>query len=68
MKKYCVAYVNLFDDCLIQKVVSATSEMNAVFVAGHATSEEIQEWSGFEEMEEYFFDGGSLISVIEISE
>lgn len=68
MKKYCVAYANLFDNELTQKLVDATDELDAVVVAGHATIEEKQEWSDVEEMEQYFFDGDSLISVIEISE
>lgn len=66
MAKYCVAYANLFDNELIQKVVEATNKLDAVVVAGHATTEEKQNWSDVREMEDYFFDGDSLISVIEL--
>ena len=66
MTKYCVAYANLFDNEIIQKVVEATDKLDAVVVAGHATTEEKQSWSNIEEMEQYFFDGDSLISVIEL--
>ena len=66
MTKYCVAYANLFDNELIQKVVEATDKLDAVVVAGHATTEEKRSWSNTQEMEDYFFDGGLLISVIEL--
>ena len=66
MTKFCVAYVDFFDNELTQKVVEATNEMDAVVVAGHATTEEKRSWSNTQEMEDYFFDGDSLISVIEL--
>ena len=66
MTKYCVAYANLFDNELIQKVVEATDKLDAVVVASHTTTEEKRSWSNTQEMEDYFFDGGSLISVIEL--
>jgi hypothetical protein len=66
VKKYCVAYANLFDNELIQKVVDATDKLDAVIVAGHATQEEKRNWSNVQEMEDYFFNGDSLISVIKL--
>ena len=66
MTKFYVAYANLFDNELIQKVVDATDKLDAVVVAGHATTEEKRNWGNIEEMEQYFFDGDSLISVIEL--
>ena len=66
MAKYCVAYVNFYDNEMKQVVVDCESKADAPVVAGFATQEERDCWSDYESMERYFFDGDSVIGVMEI--
>lgn len=66
MAKFCVAYINFFDNDLQQKIVEADSMFDAVVTAEFAQSEETGNWSDYESMQQYFFYGDSAISVIEL--
>lgn len=66
MTKFCVAYINFYDNNLQQKMVEANSIFEAVVAAEFAQSEETGNWSDYESMQQYFFDGDSAISVIEL--
>ena len=66
MAKYCVAYVNFYDNEMKQVVVDCESGIDAPVVAGFATQEDRDCWSDYVTMDQYFFDGDSVIGVIEI--
>lgn len=66
MAKFCVAYINFFENDLQQKIVEASSMFEAVVKAEFAWSEETKNWSDYESMQQHFFDGDSAINVIEL--
>ena len=64
--KFCVAYINFFDNDLQQQIVEADGFFEAAIAAGHATEEDREFCGAHEDMQEYFFNGDSAISVFEI--
>ena len=66
MAKFCVAYIDFFDNDLQQKIVEADSMFDAVVTAGHAKEEDREYCLSHDDMQDYFFNGDSAISVIEL--
>jgi len=64
--KFCVAYMNYFDNELVQKIVEAENFFDAAIRAGFASEEDRDSCSTYDEMQQYFFDGDMAVSVIEI--
>ena len=64
--KFCVAYMNFFENQLTQKIVEADNFFDAVIRAGFASEEDREACLTYDEMQQYFFDGDMAVSVIEI--
>ena len=69
MKKFVTAYINFYDHKLIQEIVEARSELEALIMLmmqGGYTFEEDDENITIESIKVLAFDGDSMISAIEI--
>ena len=68
MTKYCVAWMNFFDNEIHQEVVSAITEKGALFKSQqdtiHLEDEDMKK--SLEELKRFAFDCDGMISVIEI--
>ena len=64
--KFCVAYMDFFENLLIQKIVEADNFFDAVIQAGFASEEDRESCLTYDEMQQHFFDGDMAVSVIEI--
>ena len=64
MSKHVVAYINFYDNSLQQMIVECDDPLDAPVVAGFATDEERHHWGDVESMQDYFFDGESMVSVL----
>ena len=62
--KFCVAYMNFYDNELTQTIVDCGDILDAPVVAGHASEDDRACWDSVESMQDYFFEGDSLVSVL----
>lgn len=62
--KFCVAYMNLYDNELTQTIVDCDDILDAPVVAGRASEGGRACWDSVESMQDYFFEGDSLVSVL----
>lgn len=68
MPKYCVAYINFYDNIMTQEIVKAKTELDALRTSleinGYDSSDE--KFSSIEEVKQFAFDCDSMVSAIEI--
>lgn len=67
MKKYCVAYINFFDNVLKQEVVETNSLRNALYIymwntIGYRGIED----KSYKELVDYAWDCDAMVNAIEI--
>ena len=62
--KFCVAYMNFYDNELTQTIVDCGDILDAPVVAGRASEDDRDCWDSVESMQDYFFEGDSLVSVL----
>lgn len=62
--KFCVAYMNFYDYELTQTIVDCDDILDAPVVAGRASEDDRDRWDSVGSMQDYFFDGDSLVSVL----
>ena len=62
--KFCVAYMNFYDNELTQTIVDCGDILDAPVVAGSAGEDDRACWDSVESMQDYFFEGDSLVSVL----
>ena len=62
--KFCVAYMNFYDNELTQTIVDCDDILDAPVVAGRASADDRNCWNSVGSMQDYFFYGDELISVL----
>lgn len=62
--KFCVAYMNFYDNELTQTIVDCDDILDAPVVAGRASEDDRDWWDSVGSMQDYFLDGDSLVSVL----
>lgn len=72
MAKFCVAYINFFDNDLVQEVVEAETWLDALYVAAPddydpAMFDDIPASADVEQYKQRAFDCDQMFSVIELS-